>query len=46
LIPLLAAQVPNVSITCGNVTDVRIMYGDLVMMIEVAAFMTTMNFLA
>ena len=42
----MAAHVPNVSITCGNVTDVRIMYGDLVVMIEVAAFITTMNFLA
>jgi len=42
----LAAQAPNVSITCGRVTDVRIMYGDFVMMIEVAAFMTTMNFFA
>ena len=40
------AQVPNVSVTCGIVTEVRTMYGDLVVMIEVAAFMTTMNFLA
>ena len=43
---MVAAQVPKVSITCGSVTEVRIMYGDLVMMIEVAAFITTMNFFA
>ena len=46
LIPFLAAQVPSVSLSCGVVTEVRAMYGDLVVMIEVAAFITTMNFLA
>ena len=44
--PLVAAQVPKVSITCGSVTEVRIMYGDLVITTEVAAFITTMNFFA
>src|SRR3954467_3482104 len=44
--PLVAAQVPKVSITCGSVTEVRIMYGDLVITAEVAAFITTMNFFA
>ena len=44
--PLFAAQVPNVSATCGKVTELRTEYGDLVVMIEVAAFMITMNFFA
>ena len=31
---------------CGKVNDERTMYGDFVVMIEVAAFITTMNFFA
>ena len=44
--PPFTAQVPNVSATCGKVTELRTEYGDLVVMIEVAAFMITMNFFA
>ena len=42
--PFLRAHVPNVSVSCGTVADVRTMYGDFVVMMAVAAFMTTMNF--
>ena len=37
---------PKASETWGSVTEVRVEYGDLVVMIEVPAFMITISFLA
>ena len=44
--PFFVAQAPSVSVTIGSVSEVRVQYGDFVVMIEVAAFMMTISFLA
>src|SRR4029450_14058617 len=44
--PLRYAQAPNASFSWGVVREVRTMYGDLVVMTDVAAFMTTIIFFA
>ena len=44
--PFFAAQVPSGALICGSVIDVRAMYGDFVVMIEVAALKITMGFFA
>src|SRR3954463_12119553 len=45
LIPFLAAQSPSGAHTWGRVSENRTMYGDLVVMIDVAAFMITIGVL-
>ena len=44
--PFFAAHVPSGALICGRVIDVRAMYGDFVVMIEVAALKITIGFLA
>ena len=44
--PFLAAQLAIGAAFCGNVIEVRTMYSDLVVTAEVAAFITTIGFLA
>src|SRR5512140_785344 len=44
--PFLIAQVARGAVTCGKVIDTRAMYGERVVMIEVAAFMMIIGFLA
>ncbi len=46
LIPFLNAQLAIGAEFCGRVIDARTMYGDLVVIEEVAAFITTMGFFA
>ena len=46
LMPFFAAHVPRGALICGSVIDVRVMYGDFVGMIEVAALKITMGFFA
>src|ERR1700730_13272543 len=44
--PFLCAQIAIGCVICGSVIDTRTIYGDLVVMVEGAAFMTTIAFLA
>ena len=44
--PFLAAHVPIGALICGSVIDVRAMYGDLVVMTDVAALKITIGFFA
>src|SRR5437773_12113906 len=44
--PFFAAHFAIGWVICGSVIDARTIYGDLVVMIEVAAFMITIAFLA
>ena len=46
LMPFFAAQVPSGALICGSVIDVRAMYGDFVVMIDVAALKITIGFFA
>ena len=44
--PALIAHLPALSAIIGSVMDVRVENSDLVVMMEVAAFIMTMNFFA
>ena len=44
--PFFAAQIAIGCVICGRVIDTRTMYGERVVMIDVAAFMMTIAFLA
>ena len=44
--PFLAAHVPIGALICGSVIDTRAMYGDLVVITDVAAFKMIIGFLA
>jgi hypothetical protein len=44
--PFFAAQVPSGALICGSVIDVRAMYGERVVMTDVAALKITIGFFA